>query len=221
MTGDAEAMHDYLAALELRLKSEAVHAGAGRTRTLARRRPAIAVAIVFAVVLPAVLVVGSLGGQAPRAYGKPAILQTAPVAVPAALKGHLAFNLAAGPRSTPLEARPIPAFGGTAYLLSGKDAWCLSAPDPAAGEPDIERGVTCTRTSEFLKLGISLLVGNHYIAAIPQGVDDPTLRHADGSTETLHPDEQGVVVVDPLSAGDTVSLHGTDGHTRIDRAHEP
>lgn len=120
--------------------------------------------------------------------------------------------------ATLTQARAIPAFGGTAYLLSGDDAWCLSAADPQAKRPDAERAVSCTRTNEFLHIGISLVVGNHYIAAIPQGVDNPTLMHADGTTESLEPNDQGIVTVDALAPGEKVTLHGTNGQNRTDTA---
>jgi hypothetical protein len=217
MTDHFEAMHDYLTTLELELKAQATQPAPGRRDALSWRRPAIAIGIVSMLVIPGLVLAGSIGREAP-AYGKPPILKTPAVDIPQPLKQGLALQLAAGPNSTLTEARPIPAFGGTAYLLSGNDAWCLSAPDPEADHPQAETGVACTRTKEFFRIGISLVLGNHYIAAIPDGVRDPTLTRADGTTETLHPNEQGVVVVDALSAGDTVSLHGADGTSRTDRS---
>ena len=216
MTNDFEAMHDYLSALELDLKAEAGASGDPQRRTLAWRRPAIAIAFAAMLVIPALVISGSVGHDT-TAYGKPVILHTPAAEIPKPLKQGLALQLAAGPDATLTDARAIPAFGGTAYLLSGDGAWCLSAPDPEATTPDVENSVSCTHTAEFFRIGISLVVGNHYIAAIPQGVENPTLTHADGTTESLRPNHQGVVMVDTLTTGDTVSLHGTDGQTRIDR----
>jgi len=217
MTKDYEAMPDYLNALEveLRAKASTETSAAPAHRQLIWRRPLIAVAAAAAIAIPVVVIAGSVGHEQ-AAYGQPAILDTPATGIPQPLKHGLALELAAGPDATLTQARPIPAFGDTAYLLSGDDAWCLSAPDPQAKRPDTERAVTCTRTNAFMRIGISLVAGNHYIAAIPHGVDNPTLTHADGTTETLAPNDQGVVTVDTLAPGDKVTLHGTDGQTTTD-----
>jgi hypothetical protein len=218
MTNDFEAMHDYLGALELELKAKAAHTETRWVRTPQWRRPLVAIVAVSALVIPVIAILASVGGQTEPAYGRPLILKTAAIEIPAPLKDGLALQLAAGPNSALTQARPVTAFGGTAYLLSGENAWCLSAPDPDARRPDAERSVSCTHTKEFLRIGISLVLGNHYIAAIPAGVKNPTLTRADGSNQDLRPDRQGVVVVDALAAGDKVTLHGTDGQTRTDSA---
>lgn len=216
MTNDFQVMNDYLSALELDLKNQAALTATSRRRAPRLGRPMIALAF-SAVVVSAVLVISGSAGREVPAYGKPAILNTPASDIPEPLRQGLALQLAPGPNATLTEARAVPAFGGTAYLLSGNDTWCLSAPDAESMTPDAEPGVTCTHTSEFFRIGISLVVGDHYIAAIPQGVENPTLTHADDTKVELRPNQQGVVVVEKLAPGDTVSLHGTGGQIRTDR----
>lgn len=73
-------------------------------------------------------------------------------------------------------------------LLQGRD-WCLSAPDPLADQPDIERGSTCG-PSQSIQLGI----GSTSIIFVPEGTNPPELTNPDGTRETLQP-TQGLVVI--------------------------
>lgn len=215
MSNDFDAMSNFLSRLEQDLKDEAVNTGRRRATVPRTRRLAVAlpVAVVGAIVLA--VAIGPFAGNTPPAYGKPAILQTPPTTIPATLRGGLALEVAAGPNAALDEARPVEVFGSTAYLLSGDDAWCLSVPDPAAARPDIERGVSCVDTDEFMRFGIALIVGDRYVAAIPQGIDAPTLRGRDSNTRRLDLDAHGVVSA-RLATGDTVARYDIDGRTRHD-----
>lgn len=215
-SSDFEALPDFLRGLEDRLRAAAVPAVPRRTLGRRWRRPVLAVPVASAAAIALAVIVGPFGGSTVPAYGKPAILQTPATAIPAPLRGGLAHEIAIGSGAALDEARAIPAFGDVAYLLSGGDAWCLSAPDPAANRQDVERGASCTHTDEFLRIGVALIVGDHYLAAVPRGVPDPTLTGADGRRETLSPNEQGVVAA-TLAAGDEVTRYDVDGARRTDR----
>ena len=67
--------------------------------------------------------------------------------------------------------------------------WCLSAPDPATNEPDIERGSTCN-SNEAIELGI----GSTNVIVVPDGTRPPEITGADGRTEPLQPTD-GLVVI--------------------------
>ena len=72
------------------------------------------------------------------AYGKPLILATAPVDATKVLgevQDGLTVRMALGADATLTAARPFPALGGTAYVLTGDAGWCLTAPDPAMPGP--------------------------------------------------------------------------------------
>lgn len=211
-----DALPDFLGRLEHQL-ARAAAIQTPRRGALASRwgRPILAAPVALAATVALAIILWPFGNSTPSAYGNPAILQTPATPVPAPLRGGLALEIAAGPDAALDEARAIPAFGSTTYLLSGDDAWCLSAPDPGADRPDVERGVTCTDTAEFLRIGVALIVGNRYIAAIPEGVRPPASTRGDGQRKELQPNKQGVVAVS-LAAGETVTRYDIDGGTRTD-----
>lgn len=220
MTKDLETMPDYLSALERDLALRAEYSRSAPFRFAGGlKRPIVALAatLVFAAIG---LAVAEIGSESP-AYGQPRVLRIDAVDVPPPLRNGLALQLAAGWNATLTEARPIRAFGSTAYLLSGEDAWCLVAPDPDAARPSVEPVVSCVRTSEFMRIGVSVSAGTHYIAAIPQGVEPPTLTTSDGREMSLRPNQYGVVIVDGVRPGSTITLHPTNGKPRSDQPVRP
>ncbi|HEX4364651.1 MAG TPA: hypothetical protein VHZ75_08885 [Solirubrobacteraceae bacterium] len=230
-------MPDFLAALEHELRAAATPA-APATRRRPARRLVIAAAVVMLIATSFMLATGPGGRDATQAFAGPPILREPTVAVPERLRtlgaGALYMQrldnvaepasskdlqalLASGRRIPTETARQIPAFGGTAYLLGAPGVWCLTAPDPATRHPDIEVGETCVPAREFTRIGMAMTIGRHYVAAIPQGVPDPVLTRADGASTTLRPDRHGLVVIDTLAAGDTVTRSDAQGLTSVDR----
>ncbi len=214
---DEAIMSDYLDALEVRLRArvrlQLAGASVGPRRSSRRRLAVVALGVGVAVAIAVVLLAHDT--KAPPAFGAPLVLRSHPVdnreaqtiidhlnhGITALMlfHGQVHFN----------EARPFPVTSGTAYLVTGDNGVCLSAPDPASPQPDLERGVTCTHRSDFLRHGIQLAVGLSYVAAVPQGVPTPTLTDADGTVTPLPPNAQGVVSLD-LKSGQSVTIYGPD-----------
>lgn len=217
MADDFEVMPDFLAALEAELRVRAVAAAAPEPERPRRRRrslAALAAGLAALAILAAVLFTASVGPET-AAYGKPAILREPATSVPVALKGGLDLKVAAGPDTDLTRARAIQAFGTVSYLLSGDGAWCLSVPDPGAASPTVDRVVNCARTKDFYNVGVHTVAPGCYLAVLPRGVRDPTVTHADGTTETLHPDALGVVRDAHVRPGDAFTLYAIDGTRRI------
>jgi hypothetical protein len=213
---DNALMPDFVATLEQRLRAAAPSEAVQRTarRGVARPRLALPAAASLALAAIAVTLIATDEHTTPAAYGRPLILSTPPVDASKQLQGGIAMRLALGPDAELTSARPIPAFGGTAYLVKGDRGWCLTAPDPDAPDPERERGVTCASNAALLKYGISLRIGGHFMAAIPQGVKNPVLARPDGSVRDLQPSGQGVVVADGLAAGTVIRVFSADGAAR-------
>jgi hypothetical protein len=113
-------------------------------------------------------------------------------------------------------ARPVKAFGSTAYVVTGDAGWCLVVPDTsidAIGDSR-SRGVTCGRRADVYRYGISLIVGRNALAAVPQGVPDPTVTSKDGTVRELKPTAQGVVVVEDIPSGSVLTLYAKDHSQR-------
>ena len=215
-------MPDFVAALERRLRGAAPdlaypHPTRRRHGVPFARRVAGLAAAAGVLGVTAIMMAPSGNHGATPAYGKPLILNAAAVDVTRQLGGGIMVTQALGAGARLDQARPVPAFGGTAYLIQGEKGWCLSAPDPAASRPEIERGVTCMSSAEFLRFGISVRLGRYFVAAIPQGVRNPTIELADGTVRELHPSDLGVVTLDQANPGTVITLYGPDGSTRRDR----
>lgn len=224
-----ELMPDFVEALEQRLRNEAAapnraNQPSSKPRGARHWIPRIAIPAAGSLALAGVILAISASNdhQTQTAFGKPLILQTSPVdaaKVMQEVQGGMSVMLRLGKGALLTAARPVTAFGGTAYVLTGDRGWCLTAPDPAVGDPagadPARRGaVTCARTDDVYKYGIALGVGNNAIAAIPQGVQDPRLTAPDGATRDLAPSGQGVVVADNVQDGSVLTLYGPDGTTR-------
>jgi hypothetical protein len=229
-------MPDFTAALEERLRSAAAAAPAVTARTRSargtRHRRRIVLAAATLVLAVAATVAGLSAsdddGTGPHltrspaaAYGRPLILATPSIAPPKGLhEGGLAMTMILGAGARFTQAWPIRVRGGIAYVAQAGDAgYCLSTPDPAADDPDVERGVTCMKTADFLRFGIALVVGPNVLAAIPQGVRSPTLTLRDGTVRTLVPDAHGVVATGDAEAGSELTFYAPDGARRSVRLH--
>jgi hypothetical protein len=227
-------MPDFVDALEARLRVAAttvtsasapavaapVHRRSWSLVRLSRARLAAGTALCAAAVVAFLVLSASDDRRTPAAYGRPLILSTPPVDASQHLARGVTMLLAFGPNAKIESARPFPASGGTGYLVKSDKGWCLSAPDPAAANPDRERGVTCAPTSVFYRYGISLSIGPHFVAAIPQGVAEPTVTLPDGTVQHLKPSDQGVVATD-APVGAVIRLHAADGSVRAMRLRKP
>jgi hypothetical protein len=234
---DFPVMPDRLARLEVELRA-AASPPASASRPATGRRVVLALAVMAAMTTAFVLAIGPGGRPGAPAFAGPLILRESAVPIPhrfrtlggGALYAQLVSTvgrdrankdfgpmLQSGRRLETQSARQIPAFGGTAYLLGAPGVWCLTAPDPAARQPDVEVGMTCVPAREFARIGIALTLGPHYVAALPQGVPDPVLHRADGTATTLKPDGHGLVVVETLNAGETVIRADNEGRTIVTR----
>lgn len=233
---DFPVMPDRLAALERDLRAAAGN-GKQASRRRAPRRIGLAVAVAAALAAALVLTLSPGGRRPSSADAEPLVLRAPTVAIPRRYRtlgfGALyaqqvnevgrrpaAADLRAlarsGRRIRTTSARSIEAFGGTAYLLGAPGVWCLVAPDPEARFPSVETGTTCAPARDFRRIGISLMVGRRYVAAVPQGVPDPVLVRADGARQTLRPDEHGLVVVEALGERESVIRTDARGRTRAD-----
>jgi hypothetical protein len=112
------------------------------------------------------------------------------------LKGHVILSRRqAVPPPPGTEPEPL----GHERLTTGR-VWCLSAPDPATDEPDIERGSTCG-ASQAIELGI----GSTQVVHVPDDAEAPQLTLPDGTEQTLQP-TQGLVVILSRPDGSRVNL---------------
>jgi hypothetical protein len=216
------AMPDFVDALEQRLRDRAT---AGRAHTQsARRWPArhgVTIALAVSGALVVMLVVFALPNHRDTsADGKPLILRTAAVPAPsiiAELQRGVSARAVLGPDAHLTDARPVKAFGSIAYVVTGDAGWCLVVPDPAIAPSANYRsrtGVTCSKLADVYRYGISLIVGHNALAAVPQGVPDPTVTSKDGTVRELKPTEQGVVVVEDIPSGSVFTLYAKDRSQR-------
>lgn len=221
-------MPDFVDALELRLREAAAMPVPREPRRRQRRvltwpRSLVAAGATCAAVLAVILVVSvSDDRSTPAAYGKPLILETAPVQATDVLErvqrgGSVLFVLGEDAKLT--SARPVKALGGTGFVLIGDKGWCLTAPDPAISDPgtaDPTRtgAVTCARRADVYRYGIALGIGNSALAAVPDGAKSPTLTSPDGDVQVLQPSAQGIVTVADAPRHSRLTLYASDGTTR-------
>jgi hypothetical protein len=216
------AMPDFVDALEQRLREQA---GGGRSAVASRRRarPRITLALVAAgscaVVALVVGVATSSHHEDRRADRRPRderplILRTDAQNVLDEVQSGTSVRLVLGPEARLTGARPVRAFGGTAYVLTGDRGWCLTAPDDAldpTADPARRGGLTCQKIATVYRFGIPLIVGHNAIAAIPQGVPAPTVTAPDGTIRRLRPSAQGIVLVEHGRPGSVLTLYARDG----------
>jgi hypothetical protein len=167
-----------------------------------------------------VLVLSGSGPSTPPAHGEPLVLQAPLAVLPAQARPGISARMVLGPESARItRGHEIPTAAGPAYLYGDATGRCLSAPDPAADDPATERGVTCVPAATFARFGISLTIqgrdgGGTYVAAIPQGVANPTVRTG-GATRELRPTNFGVVAVSTATRA-VVTLFDRSGARRDD-----
>jgi hypothetical protein len=105
-----------------------------------------------------------------------------------------------GPEHTIVRAWNVPEYKGHVLLSRKGEEWCLSAPDPAADQPDIERGSTCVPDSRFQAKGIWLGIGENQIEVSP--------THG-GTAQATGPDGKSYTV--KLHGGELAFMHSLEG----------
>jgi len=105
-----------------------------------------------------------------------------------------------GPDATIVRAWSVPEYRGHVILSRSGTDWCLSVPDPASPQPDIDRGSTCQPDARFRSRGIELNVGGNDV--------EVGLTHA-GTAEATGPDGKTRTV--KLQPGKLVLVHGMLG----------
>lgn len=222
MNNERAAMPDFAEILERDLRTEATRlAGTSPRRSLLRPRAALAGGLMVGAVAAAVFGASLWSGPAP-AYAGPLIVTATAVDAPHVareMERGLTAQYMFGPDVHFDQVREIDTPGGRAYVAGGAHGWCISVPDAASPNPARERGVACAKQADFERIGLSVSVGGQYVAAIAQGVREPTLRRAgQQQSESLHPSRFGVVSLG-VKTGDTVTLYDTTGRARADRIH--
>jgi hypothetical protein len=105
-----------------------------------------------------------------------------------------------GPDHTIVRAWSVPEYKGHVILSRKGDEWCLSAPDPAADQPDIERGSTCAPDARFQSKGIWLGIGENTMEVAPTHGGTAQATGPDGKTRTVK-----------LHGGELAFAHGLEG----------
>jgi hypothetical protein len=172
------------------------------------RRRALGGAVLVLATLVALVLAFSV--RTPPAVSGPDILNAPRVTDPEYLRRLLGDSMTMGPGADYARARSVEAVGGRAYLVPVPRGWCLRAPSPSADPAGRGAGVTCTSDAEFRRAGIFVVVGDTLVAAVAEGVRDPTLTSPDGTVRTLKPNELGVVIVRRL-AGATYTQFARSG----------
>jgi hypothetical protein len=121
-----------------------------------------------------------------------------------------------GPGHTIVRAWSIPTFKGHVLLSRYADQWCLSAPDTATGQPDIERGMSCATGAQS---SVAMSIGSDYVAVVlDEGAKPPTLRLPNGHRRTLMPREGGLIALAGVPAGSSITLYDRAGRARTNMA---
>jgi hypothetical protein len=94
----------------------------------------------------------------------------------------------------------VPEYKGHVILSRRGTDWCLSAPDPATDQPDIERGSTCVPDARFQSRGIALGIGGNEMVVAPTHGGTAQATGPDGRTHTVK-----------LHGGELVFEHGLEG----------
>ena len=102
---------------------------------------------------------------------------------------------------------------GEVLLVDDGTMRCLSVPDPATAQPQIERGSTCARSDRWISLGM----GDWWVGVVDPGTRAPVLRQPDGSRENLD-GSTGLIVLADRPAGTRVTLFDGRGKPRGDSA---
>ena len=185
-----------------------------------RRRPAVPALLVAAAAAAALLVIRDRDAQPPASEvaATPTATVTLPTATPtptatpdAPAPAKLQKAERVSPTDPALEGvlRPgdeivrawlVPEYKGHVILSRRGTDWCLSAPDPATDQPDIERGSTCVPDARFQKNGIWLGIGENTMEVAPTHGGTAQATGPDGKTRTVK-----------LHGGKLVLVHGMLG----------
>jgi hypothetical protein len=104
------------------------------------------------------------------------------------------------PNADIVRAWSVPEYRGHVILSRRGTDWCLSAPDPASDQPDIERGSTCTSDARFQSRGIEIGIGGNHVAVAPTHGGTAQATGPDGKTYTVK-----------LHGGELALSHGIEG----------
>ena len=115
----------------------------------------------------------------------------------------------------------VPALKGSVFLAHNNARWCLSVPDPATSQPDVERGQSCKSTAAYRDRGLSLTIGNRFVAVLPDGIPDPTVTKPMGAPTSLTRIDRGLVLSPPLQEGSVIERVTAAGKTVTDRFDPP
>jgi hypothetical protein len=204
-----------------------------RTRVIARGAVAGACALVAAGVGLALI---SAFGESRSADEVPAtarpgsMFTPSPGATPSTTQGSVRFprgnaidvkdpklRALLDPDHTIVRAWSVPAFKGHVLLSRKGGELCLSLPDTAADQPDVERGMGCEDGAQF---GVSATIGSDYVAVVLDGgVKLPILRLPDDTQRTVRPLDGGLIALADVPAGSSITLFDGSGGNRTERFH--
>jgi hypothetical protein len=191
-----------------------------------RRRPLVPALVVAAAAAAAFLVIHDRDGTGPASEvaATPAPTTTpapdttpAPTAPPAATPApdtapaklqkaervdpnDPALAKLLGPGQTIVRAWSVPEYQGHVILSRKGDEWCLSAPDTATDQPDIERGMGCVPDARFQSNGVEVDIGGNKVEAGVTRAGTAEATGPDGKTRTVK-----------LHGGELVLVHGLAG----------
>jgi hypothetical protein len=118
-----------------------------------------------------------------------------------------------------VRAWSIPAFRGRVLLSRNHDQWCLSIPDTATNQPDIERGMSCAVSTHS---SVSVTIGSDYVAVVlDESAKPSTLRLPSGDQLTVEPQDGGLIALVDVPAGSSITLYDRAGKARTDRIQVP
>jgi hypothetical protein len=111
-----------------------------------------------------------------------------------------------------VRAWSVPAMKGHVILSREGGRLCISAPDPSADQPDVQRGMHCGGRGNY---GESMWIGDKYVAVVPDGNPPPRLELPDGTQSTLEPTDGLIALVH--ATGAWVTLYDDTGKEQRDR----
>jgi|SRR5690242_11291357 hypothetical protein len=190
-----------------------------------RRRPLLPALLVAAAATAAVLVIRDRDTERPArevaatpaptmtptvAFSTPAP-ETGPARLPPTPTAKLqkaervnpddpALKALLNPDSEIVRAWSVPEFKGHVILSRRGTDWCLSVPDPASDQPDIERGMTCAPDARFQSRGIETNIGGNEAEVAPTHPGTAEATGPDGKTRTVK-----------VHGGELVLVHGMLG----------
>lgn len=114
------------------------------------------------------------------------------------------------------KARAFPIGEHTGYVVpNALGNWCISVPDLATADPDVERGTSCTSAPDFERYGLSVRVGRVAAAAVPPGAPSPQ-RIGRFPARPVAVNADDIAVVTDLAADQSLALRFKPGVSRND-----